>query len=49
MTWPRVVTRFEEVGYDVVAGHGGRLVTTIGDAIMIAAVDPAAAVLRRRV
>lgn len=29
-----VVTRFETVAYDVVAEHGGRIVKTIGDAVM---------------
>lgn len=30
----RVVGRFEAIAYDVVAGHGGRVVKTIGDEVM---------------
>lgn len=38
-----VVGRFEAVAADVVAAHGGRLVKTIGDEVMFAAVDVGAA------
>ena len=38
-----VVRRFEEISYDVVAAHGGRVVKTIGDEVMFVVSDSAAA------
>jgi adenylate cyclase len=38
-----LVTRFEELAYDTVAEHGGRVVKTIGDEVMFVAAEPAAA------
>lgn len=38
-----VVRRFEEISYDIVAGHGGRVVKTIGDEVMFVVSDPVAA------
>jgi adenylate cyclase len=35
----RVVNRFEAIAYDVVAGHGGRVVKTIGDEVMFLSDD----------
>jgi adenylate cyclase len=37
------VGRFEEVAYDTVATHGGRVVKMIGDAVMFVTDEPAAA------
>jgi adenylate cyclase len=34
-----LVTRFEELAYDTVAEHGGRVVKTIGDEVMFVAVE----------
>ena len=39
----QVVGRFEALAYDVVAGHGGRIVKMIGDEVMFVTDDPAAA------
>lgn len=38
-----LVTRFEELAYDTVAEHAGRVVKTIGDEVMFVAVDVASA------
>ena len=38
-----LVTRFEELAYDTVAEHGGRVVKTIGDEVMFVAGDAASA------
>ncbi|MGH8987406.1 MAG: adenylate/guanylate cyclase domain-containing protein [Acidimicrobiales bacterium] len=38
-----VVRRFEEISYDIVAAHGGRVVKTIGDEVMFVVNDPVAA------
>jgi adenylate cyclase len=38
-----LVSRFEELAYDTVAEHEGRVVKTIGDEVMFVAVDPASA------
>ena len=38
-----VVRRFEEISYDIVAAHGGRVVKTIGDEVMFVVSDPASA------
>lgn len=38
-----VVRRFEEISYDVVAAHGGRVVKTIGDEVMFVVSDPVSA------
>ena len=38
-----VVSRFEELAYDTVAGGGGRVVKMIGDEVMFVTSDPAAA------
>ena len=38
-----VVSRFEELAYDTVAGAGGRVVKMIGDEVMFVTSDPAAA------
>jgi adenylate cyclase len=38
-----LVTRFEELAYDTVAEHGGRVVKTIGDEVMYVATEAAAA------
>jgi adenylate cyclase len=38
-----VVRRFEEISYDIVAAHGGRVVKTIGDEVMFVVSDPVAA------
>lgn len=35
-----VVGRFEEISYDIVATHGGRVVKTIGDEVMFVVSDP---------
>jgi adenylate cyclase len=35
-----VVLRFEEISYDIVAAHGGRVVKTIGDEVMFVVGDP---------
>jgi len=40
----RVVSRFEELAYDIVAAAGGRVIKTIGDEVMFAADDPGVAV-----
>jgi len=37
-----VLARFEELAYDIVARHGGRVVKMIGDEVMYSATDPAA-------
>lgn len=39
-----VVERFETTAFDIVSGHGGRVVKTIGDEVMFEASEPAAAV-----
>jgi len=39
-----LVSRFEELAYDTVAEHGGRVVKMIGDEVMYVADDPLAAV-----
>ncbi len=39
----QVVRRFEELAYDIVAGHRGRVVKTIGDEVMFVVEDPVAA------
>ena len=39
----RLVQRFEEVASDVVAAHGGRVVKTMGDAVVFASDEPTAA------
>lgn len=39
----QVVRRFEELAYDIVAGHRGRVVKTIGDEVMFVVDDPVAA------
>ena len=39
------VVRFEEKAFDVVSGHGGRVVKLIGDEVMFVAVDPESAVV----
>ncbi|MHB1446383.1 MAG: adenylate/guanylate cyclase domain-containing protein [Acidimicrobiales bacterium] len=44
----RLVARFEEVAFEVVARHGGRVVKTIGDAVMFVADTPAAALRAAR-
>jgi adenylate cyclase len=38
-----LVSRFEELAYDTVAEHEGRVVKTIGDEVMFVAADPASA------
>jgi adenylate cyclase len=38
-----VVRRFEEISYDIVAAHGGRVVKTIGDEVMFVLSDPVSA------
>jgi adenylate cyclase len=40
----QVVGRFEELAYDVVVRHGGRVVKMIGDEVMFSVADPASAV-----
>jgi adenylate cyclase len=40
-----LVSRFEELAYDTVAEHEGRVVKTIGDEVMFVAADPASAAL----
>ena len=39
----QVVGRFETLAYDIVAGHGGRIVKMIGDEVMFVTEDPAGA------
>jgi adenylate cyclase len=41
----RLIVRFEEVAYDAIAEGGGRVVKTIGDAVMFVADDPERATL----
>lgn len=39
----RVVRRFEEISFDIVGAHGGRVVKTIGDEVMFVVDDPLSA------